>query len=475
MRVNPFDGLTKLFTSRVDGYAPMDDKFVQPDKAETAKSLRLEKRGEEQGALNLPSAESKTFDVVEREIINAVSGHVNACHIDVSNNVRSYEDRLAGLHLLHGLGNIKAETTKALGDFKVLVSTWNQHLSTRIDALRASYKELRSFQLENDLEHRPFKEIESRWVHSSAILGAWFVETAGNTFFLSSNDEMGIIGGTVAAAFVAAINVAFAVAAGRFAFPLTNLKRPGPRWFGIALVAVWAVLFAFLWNLAAAHFRDVKSAGIPNPEAAVLASMSEGLFSLDSLYSWGLLAIGILAAAITARAGYLMDDPYPGYGAIGHKHTERCREYAALVAEAQEDIVKKRDQAIGAAQAVKDEVGIQMRERGRIHAAYGHLVRRFKEHQTRLEDFANYLLEVYRNANRRARTGPVPAHFNDRFEIERIEVPPVHEEAIRAESIAAAERALDDAIEAISAAFDKSIDSFIPLEELKKDLEHAAV
>jgi hypothetical protein len=119
--------------------------------------------------------------------------------IDVSNNVRSYEDRLAELHLLHGLGNIKAETKKALGDFKVLVSTWNQHLSTRIDALRASYKELRSFQQEHGLS-RPFKEVESRWVHSSAILGAWFVETAGNTFFLSAHDEMGIIGGVVAAA-----------------------------------------------------------------------------------------------------------------------------------------------------------------------------------------------------------------------------------------------------------------------------------
>lgn len=471
--MNPFEGLTKLFTSRVDGFAPMDDKFVQPDKDATAKNLRLEKRGEEQGELNLPPPDSKTYDVVEREIINNVTGHLNAAHIDLCNNVRSYEDRLAELHLLHGLGSIKAETKKALGDFKVLVSTWNQHLSTRIDALRASYKELRSFQAEHGIS-RPFKEVESRWIHSSAILGAWFVETAGNTFFLSAHDEMGIIGGVVAAAFVAAINVAFAVAAGRFLFPLTNLRSPGRRSLGWLGVAVW-IAFVLVWNLAAAHFRDVKSAGVPNPEVAVLTYMANGPFKLESFYSWGLFAIGLLAAAISARGGYQMDDPYPSYGAIGQKHTQRCREYAALVAEAQEDLVEKRDRAIHAAQAVKDELGVQLRERGRVHAAYGHVVRRFTEHRSRLEEFGNYLFELYRNANRRARSEPTPAHFNEPFQLDPLEIPPLHEESIRPEMITAGERALDEAIEAISVAFDQSIASFTPLEELKKDLEHAPV
>lgn len=471
--MNPFEGLTRLFTARVDGFAPMDDKFVRPDREATAKSMRLEERGKEQGELNLPGSDAREFDVVEREVVAAVSEHIDSAHIDTCNHLRAYEDRLSDLHLLHGLGAIRGETKKTLGDLKSLVAGWQDRLSTRRDAVRGSYKELREFQRENGLT-RPFHQVESRWVHGSVILLAWLAETAGNTIFLSENNSMGIAGGIVAAAFVAAINVALAVCAGVFFFRRTNLPQPSKKVAAWVFIAFWFAI-TIAWNLAAGHFRDAQSAGVADPQMAAITLVSQRPFGFDSFYSWGMLVIGLLAAFISAYEGFKMNDPFPGYGALGHQHSERCAEYADLVSEARESLAEQRDRAIEAAQQIKDELGVQLRTRGRIHAAHAHLMRRFSEHLGRMEELANYLLQTYRNANIRSRAEPVPGYFDQAFSFPKPELPVLHEAAIDKTKIEGAETILNDGIDAVTEGFDRSIDSFTPLEELKKDLEDGAL
>lgn len=451
----------------------MDDKFVRPDREATAKSMRLEERGKEQGELNLPALDAREFDVVEREIVAAVSEHLDTAHIDTCNHLRAYEDRLSDLHLLHGLGAIRGETKKTLGDLKSLVAGWQDRLSTRRDAVRGSYKELREFQRGNGLT-RPYHPVESRWVHGSMILLAWLAETVGNTIFLSENNSMGIAGGIVAAAFVSAINVALAVGAGVFFFRRTNLPKPQEKAVAWISISAWFAV-TFVWSLAAGHFRDAQSAGVADPQRAAITLVTEHPFGFDSFYSWGMLIIGLLAAVVSAYEGYKMNDPFPGYGALGQQLTQRCAEYADLVAEARESLAEQRDRAIEAAQQIKDELGVQLRTRGRIHAAHAHLMRRFTEHHGRMEELANYLLQTYRNANLRSRAEPVPGYFDRAFSFPKPELPVLHEAAIDKEKIEGAEITLNEGIDAVTAAFDRSIDSFTPLDELKKDLEDGAL
>jgi hypothetical protein len=466
--VNPFEGLTRLFTSRVDGFTPMDDKFVRPDRDATAKSMRLEDRGCEQGKLELPPSDAADFDVVEREIISAVAEHMDSAHIDTCQHLRSYEDRLSDLHLLHGLGAIRGETKKTLGDIKALVAEWHDRLTTRRDALRASYQELENFQEAHGLK-RPYHKVESRWVHGSAIAIAWFTETVGNTIFLSENNSMGLIGGVVAAAFVSLLNVALAVFAGVYLWRRANLERAPAKMLAWLGIAGWLIL-TLAWNLTAGHFRDAQSAGLDNPQIAAITLVASKPFGFDSFYSWGMLLIGLLAAIVSAHEGYKMNDPYPGYGALGEQHDARCTEYAELVAEARESLADERDRAISAAQSIRDELGVQQRERGRVHAAHQHLLKRFEAHHAQLHELASYLLETYRNANRRCRSSPAPKHFDHRFELSKSPLPDVHEEAIDRSKIEASEQTLNEAIDAVAAAFDHAIDSFTPLEKLKRDL-----
>lgn len=107
-----FGGLQRLFSDKVDGFAPIDDPFVRPDREETARSMELVRKGKEQGALNLPPSDATHYDAVEREIIAEVKEHLNLAHIDAGNHIRSYENRLASLHVLYGLSSIRGEKAK---------------------------------------------------------------------------------------------------------------------------------------------------------------------------------------------------------------------------------------------------------------------------------------------------------------------------------------------------------------------------
>lgn len=471
--MSPFQALRQFFTPKVDAWAPMDDPFVQIDRREAAKILRLEERGAEYGKQELPPASLRTFDPVEAEIISSINEHLNRAQIDGANQGRTYDQRLSELHLLHELAAIRSATEKALGDFKTEVMNWANRLANRRDAIADSYEELRTFKRANGLT-RPVHSVNTLVVPLSTIAFAWLAEALGNSFFLKENDELGIIGGVIAAMVIAALNVAVSVYVGRTIIPRTNLReqsRRVPAYIGIAL---WA-LFLIIWNLGAAHFRDAKTAGIESPEAAALQMAWANPLGLDSLYSWALFVIGILAALLSARAGYLMDDPFPGYGAIGRRHGERCEDYAEEIATANEALKGIRDHAIEEAREVKRELGQQFRERARIMAAYETFRRRFAEHQEHLEDAANNLLTTYRFANRAHRTTPVPTHFDTSWEIAKTHLPDLHDEPLREADIKAAEEALDDSVGRISEAFDGSIHSFQSLDSLKRELAHAEV
>ena len=451
----------------------MDDAFIQIDREGAVKSLHLKERGVEQGELDLPSATSSTEDVVENEIISAMSEHLNTAQISAANNVLAFEQRLSELHLLYEAGAIRSATKKALGDFKTLLVDWSNRLANRRDSVRESYHELRDFKRVNGLE-RPVHDAQSTVGSTASIAVAWLIEAAGNTFFLKVNDEMGWLGGVVAAAFVAAVNISIAVAAGMILWPRTNL-RPGRdrtvAWIGV--IAWFCVVI--VWNLTAAHFRDAKSAGEPEPDRAARQLLLTDPYALQGLYSWALLLVGLLAALFAARAGYQRDDPYPGYGDRGRRHQQRCEDYAEEVAQANRELTEVRNEAIDDAQDVKHELGKQFRDRARIEKAYGHFAQRFKEHQSRLEEVTNYLLSVYRDANRKARKASEPAHFSQRYELQKSAISPLTEQRVREADIKAADDALNESINQIAQAFDDSIGNFTPLEQLKAELERGAL
>ena len=457
--------LKGFFSSNEPIHARFDDPFIQLDRVAASEELKLKERGEEQGKLNLPPSSMDAFDNVESEITAHISDHYSRAQIDAANNVRTYDTRLGSLALLSSIASIKAEASRASGDFKAEVGNALNRLSNSRDAITSSYEELREFRNETGIR-RPAHPASPAVATYGAIFMSWVLESGMNTFLLKQNDSMGLLGGAVAAATVGAINILGSAFVGRQVWPRTNLRDPLMRSLAWVGVATWFVLM-IIWNLLAAYFRDAKSAGVPNPEQAALEMFGQGL---SSIYSWGLLIAGVIFAFSAAIAAYKMDDPYPGYGSVTKRHNQRCEDYADEVAASTDELVGIRDEAIGGATEVRRELERQLGERTQIETARASYLKRFDEFTTQIELIANSLLQDYRASNMAARSEPAPAHFYDRWRIARLDFPSAPRVDVSVAEIKAAEKSLDSAISDITLQFDVAIERFEPLDALKKRL-----
>jgi hypothetical protein len=460
--------LTELFARREPLLAPMDDPFIQLDKASTSERLRLRDRGAEQGAIEQPPSHLRALDAVESEIAAHVLEVYSRAQSDAANSVRTYDGRMAELGLLSSVSSISASARRAVSDFKASVANALNRLSNSRDAITSSYSELREFRAEHGLR-RPAHRALSGPAAWGAIAGAWLAETALNASLLSQNDAMGYVGGVVAAGTIGALNVGLAAVIGRLVWPLTLHRVTSTKVIGWTVVALWAGL-VLVWNLGAAHYRDAKVLGVENPEVQALAMMGGGL---DSIYSWALLIAGILFASTAALSGFRMDDPYPGYGRVSRRHDERCKTYAADVADATEELKEIRNEAVEEAASVRDELDSQHAERGQILAARSAFTRRFVEFSDQLEVIANGLLQDYRTANLAVRTTPAPETFSAPWSLKRTDLPPPPAITVSDADVRSAEAALDRAIAEVSSAFDEAITRFEPLDELKRRLSDA--
>lgn len=458
----------ELFARRETLLAPMDDPFIQIDKAATAERLKLRERGGEQGRLEQPPSHLRTLDAVEAEVVAYILEVYARAQGDAGSSIRSYDGRIADLALLGSVTSISASARRASGDFKTTVVNAMNRLSNSRDAIKSSYAELREFREEHGLR-RPAHRAMSGVAAWGAIAASWAAETGLNALLLRQNDAMGYLGGVVAAGVIGALNVGLAATVGRQIWPMTVHRKAATKALGWGLTIAWLAIVV-IWNVGAAHYRDAKVSGVDNPEVQALAMMGGGL---ASIYSWGLLIAGMLFAGTAALSGFRMDDPYPGYGRVSRRHDERCQAYADDVADATDDLKEIRDEAIDEAASVRDGLESQQAERGQILAARANFVRRFGEFSDQLGVIANGLLQDYRTANLTARSTPAPESFLTAWALHKTVLPPPPETTVTDADIKAAERALDDAISDVSVAFDEALTQFEPLDELKRKLSDA--
>jgi len=147
------------------------------------------------------------------------------------------------------------------------------------------------------------------------ISAAWLTESLLNMSFLMVNDEMGAVGGLVAALGLSVINVGGATLVGYFILPWVGYKSRLAR-LGAAILGVAWFGGMSLWNVLAGHYRDAKAAGFVNPEGTALHLFAQQGLSFDSIASWGLFLIGMAASLLACHAAYRIQDPYPHYGDV---------------------------------------------------------------------------------------------------------------------------------------------------------------
>jgi hypothetical protein len=469
--VSAFDTLRQFFAPKDTTIALASDPFVVVDRERAIEKLKLDARAERNGSQDFPALDSLNLDDVELEIEAEINEYATRAQIDASINHRIYGERLSELALLRELSTISGASAQALGDYQTTVINREGRLALAKDAIRESYQELADFKADHGLKRPAHRGILPLYALSTIMI-SWFVESALNTAFLRVNDEFGIVGGFIAAAIVAAVNVFISALIGRAWWPYLFHRDAARRRLAIAGSIAWAIAL-LVWNLLAGHFRDAKSAGLPDPEMAALRLFVEAPFQFESIYSYGLLIAGTVFAILAATAAFKMDDPYPGYGGIYRRHVARCEEYADEIERAMDELKQTRDEAIGTASSIRDELGTQFRERGQIIASRTAHRARFREHQDYLEGIGQYLLGHYRAANVRARADAgTPAHFDAQWRLKRTDLPLDPDEPSIDEEVARAQAALEHSITTIADAYREAIESFVHLDKIKRSLNH---
>ena len=445
------------------------DAFLAIDREAASRKLRVKERGEQNGRRNHPPADFADLDEVEREIVAEISEIVHRTQIEASNNHRIYGERLAELALLRELSTITGASDQALGDYKATVINREGRLSLAKTEIRESFKDLANFKQEHGL-HRPAHGGINPIYAWSTFGIAWLIESLCNTAFLRVNDDYGLLGGFIAAAVVAGVNIAVSGFIGRTVLPYLFHRKLHWKLVAGVLTAAWLAA-SLVWNLLAGHFRDAKAAGLATPEVASLSLLTETPFSFESIYSYGLLAIGIVFSLVAAGTAFKMKDPYPGYGEVYARHKDRCGDYADEIELALEELRETRDEAIQHAKDTREELQRQFRERGRIIESRNAHRARYREHQEYLQSIADALIGEYRAANTAARPdGLRPASFNSPWRMTRSELPSSPDEPSIEQEVLRAQEALEASIQTVAREYESAIARFEHLDKIKDSL-----
>lgn len=444
--------------------AALDNPFLHFDTEGVARELRLEERGTENGAANLPPSDARFPDAVEEEITTRVQRVWQQATSDADRWFLACDQRISNLSLLTQLPITEASAIQTESKIKAEVVQATLRLTTARDAVTQSYTQMRAFQRQHDL-NRPAKLAPSQLLTYGTIILTWVAETAANSVLLRANDDLGLIGGVAAAAIVGAINIGVAVFVGRTILPRLNLRSAAKPVF-VGLTTLWG-LFLIAWNLFAAHYRDAKVAGVEGPEFAAAGLMAS---PPASIYSWGLLILGVIFAIVAAMAAYRMSDPFPGYADVWQEHEQRCADYASEIEDVSEELKDLHDAASDEFTSLRTGLAQQLADQGRALTGRNAFAQRLARFHAELEQAGRQLLTTYRDRNRAARTEPVPEHFNNDFSLPLPQVGPAPEAAVTSADVERANRVLSTAQRLVSDAYLNGVRSFETLEALKARL-----
>src|SRR5262249_8966916 len=141
----------------------------------------------------------------------------------------------------------------------------------------------------------------------------------------------------------------------------------------------------------------------------------------NDVNSWVFFGIGFAFSLIAMADGLLFTDPFFGYGALERRCIDAREQFTDRKAVLIDTLREIRDIASEAMNGAVRDLAVRRSEHDAILQARGALSQRFIEHQNHIERSCRALLAIYREANRRRRTAPVPAYWSKLYTLERIQ------------------------------------------------------
>ncbi|MGX0975613.1 signal transduction histidine kinase [Roseovarius sp. MBR-51] len=460
--------LSNIFRS--DEFISSSEIFPDIDKDRIARDLSLEEAGRKRGGEGQPGTTSETLDHIELKAISRVESLRRRGLENFETNRRVYSERLNKASSARMLVETEAEDAKAR--FTEEVTKWRAMMVTPRERVQETYRWRTQFREQNKIGARPAR-LASSWPNIIGLaLIMILLEAAGNAYLFSQNNPLGILGGLIAAFLVSFANVSmstFLGIAARF-INVKGFQNLLKKFFGLLFCMAW-LAFALGYNAAVAHFRDAVETTLQWREAGEMAidTLIANPVGLNTMESYVLFLLGFFISIVAFLKGYHSSDPYPGYSKVAADVVQARDTYIGYLEDSIDTLAEHRDEAVDALRQARDEVARHIHDS--VDALYGQ-----KALQANLSPFleqcnisANYLLAVYRDANKAARKDDGPAYFDKEYAFEVFQSP-VSEDDRRKEAeeqVNEVSKMVDRAIKEIFDVFHRSVQEHYEIDELE--------
>jgi hypothetical protein len=469
--------LRDLFSQPQHHYKPSTQIFLDLNVDRLAAEMDLASRGAERGAENRPDSSAETLDDIEYQIVERSESHKQDAHAVYLEHLHIYDARLASLNFEERFAIIQQSAPEAVGEFAAEASLGRDELFALRRGLNESEAEREEFRKRRRISRPARLSNTGKTLLKIGLLAVLFViEVVVNGGFLSKANQGGYLGGIVVALVFAAFNILVS-----FMLGLAPIRLMFQRNFFLKILGLLSLLaylaLAVVLNLALAHVREIPPDALVDVDRIALQRLLASPFGLTEMQSWLLFGIGFVFSIIAMVDGLLFFDPVIGYAGVERRWLAVSRKFTDTKDDLIERLREIRDEASEAMNAAARDLTVRRSEYEAMMQSRGRLTQRFVEHQAHIERACNSLLQVYRQANRTARSEPAPAGFDRAYVVERIPLdvsgPDAAERERLRQSIVEIQDLLKGQIDAIHGAFDQAVKSYREIDQFFPEADRA--
>jgi hypothetical protein len=453
-------------------YRPATTVFLDLNVDRVADELLLVARGSERGSQNRPTTDAQTLDDVEHQIVERIEAHkqdANGIYID---HLHTYDERLTALSFEERFATIQQAAPEAVGDFRAEATVGRDELFVLRRRLNESELERERFRARHRIERPARLTSPGNVILKIGVLAIMFIiEVMINGSFLAKANIGGLLGGAAQAVTFAALNIIASFFWGIVLIRLVNRRNYFLKLIGLLSFLAY-LAFAVALNLTLSHLREIPPAISlsDNVGQEVLHRLLTAPYALTDVNSWVLFAIGFIFSLIAMVDGLLFFDPYIGYSGLERRWIEATRQFANARSELIERLRDIREDATETMNEAARDLSVRRSEYDALLQRRARLAQRFDHHQNQIEQTCRAMLEIYREANRRARSAPAPDYFTKAYTMARISYAGGEPNSSARESlrkmITETQELLNQQIKAIHEAFDNAVRTYREIDEL---------
>ena len=295
--------------------------------------IKLKETATNDGKNNLPRPSSETKSNCESEAAISYGEHINLQVANAVEYLNSIKGKIIDSAAKLGQQNFFIEECK--NKIRTTLTAAEGRLSNLKSAYTTQDNEVRNFKLENKLNREPKSlTMLNVFIGLMVIAVLFYIELEVNSNLLAPAMTSGKREGMAIAAAVAGLNVFVSFAVGYYVVKNFNHARSKRRNISNFFLAIYLIFITYLnWSLGAyrAIHEVTGQTGLDRLKGIVTTDTT----ALQAQFPWTvdltftsliLVFVGIGFAIGSLIDGYLFNDPYPGFGAVGKERNENKKE-----------------------------------------------------------------------------------------------------------------------------------------------------